>query len=132
MTALLDANALIALVVHDHVHHGVVVAWWREGTVDVATTPSTQGSLLRFLVREGVGAQTAVAVLHGVTRHRRHVFWPDDLPYAEVDLRPVSGHRQVTDAYLAAMARARTGVVVTLDQGFAASHPDVTELLRPG
>jgi uncharacterized protein len=132
MTALLDANALIALVVDDHVHHGAVVGWWRERTTSVATTPSTQGSLLRFLLREGLGVQTALAVLGGVTRHPRHVFWNDDLPYGDVDLRPVTGHRMVTDAYLASVARARGGVVVTLDRGFAAAFPDVSELLRPG
>lgn len=132
MTALLDANALIALVVHDHVHHGAVVRWWRGRTASVATTPSTQGSLLRFLLREGLGAQAALAVLAGVTRHPRHVFWPDDLPYGEVDLRRVAGHRMVTDAYLAAVARARGGVVLTLDRGLAAAFPDVSELLEPG
>lgn len=132
MIELPDANTLIALLVHDHVHHDLAAAWWRTERAPVATTPSTQGSLLRFLVREGVGAASALDVLAGVTRHPRHVFWPDDLGYAAVDLSPVVGHRQVTDAYLAASARARGGVVVTLDRGFAAVHPDVSTLLLTG
>lgn len=131
MTTLLDANTLIALVVRDHVHHDVVVTWWRSGEGPFATTPSTQGSLLRFLVREGRSSATAAAVLEAATRHERHVFWPDDLPYGAVALDVVTGHRQVTDAYLAAIARAQRGAVVTLDRGFAAAHPDVSLLLRP-
>jgi hypothetical protein len=39
------------------------------------------------------------------------------------------GHRQVTDAYLAALARRRQGRLATLDKGLAALHPDVAELL---
>ncbi len=131
MTALLDANTLIALVVRDHVHHEVVVVWWQAWKGPFATTPSTQGSLLRFLVREGRSIATAVAVLDAMTRHERHVFWPDDLPYREVALAAVTGHRQVTDAYLAAIARTQRGTVVTLDRGLAAAHSDVTLLLRP-
>ena len=131
MTALLDANALIALLVRDHVHHEVVEAWWRAGDGPFATTPSTQGSLLRFLVREGQAIATATAVLAAVTRHPRHRFWLDALPYTDVNLTGVTGHRQVTDAYLAAVARAQRGAVVTLDRGFASSHADVAMLLRP-
>ncbi|TVR93108.1 MAG: PIN domain-containing protein [Trueperaceae bacterium] len=131
MTALLDANALIALVVRDHVHHDLMGRWWRSWQGGYVTTPSTQASLLRFLVREGSGIATATAVLDGMTRHPRHTFWPDALPYREVDLGRVMGHRQVTDAYLAASARAHGGSVVTLDRGFAAAHPDVAVLLRP-
>ena len=52
MTTLLDANVLIALLVHDHVHHPRVSAWWVARERVFATSPSTQGSLLRFLVRE--------------------------------------------------------------------------------
>ena len=40
------------------------------------------------------------------------------------------GHRQVTDAYLAELARRHRGRLVTLDAGLAAVHPDVAELLH--
>jgi hypothetical protein len=35
------------------------------------------------------------------------------------------GHRQVTDAYLAALARHHGGRPVTFDKGLVALHPDV-------
>lgn len=39
------------------------------------------------------------------------------------------GHRQVTDAYLVARARAHDGRLVTLDQALAAVHADVVDLI---
>lgn len=43
----------------------------------------------------------------------------------------VVGHRQVTDAYLAGLARHRSAQLATFDQGLVALHPDVTVLLAP-
>ena len=131
MTTLLDANVLIALLVHDHVHHPRVSAWWVARERAFATSPSTQGSLLRFLVRERRSVSASLAVLAAVTAHGEHVFWPDSLTYDVVALHGITGHRQVTDAYLAALARARGGSVATLDGGFAALHPDVVTLVDP-
>ena len=44
-------------------------------------------------------------------------------------LRGLVGHRQVTDAYLAARARTAGGRVATLDRGLAALHAEVVELI---
>jgi predicted nucleic acid-binding protein len=41
------------------------------------------------------------------------------------------GHRQVTDAYLAALARAHRGRLTTFDEGLVAAHPDVAVLVGP-
>ena len=129
MTRLLDANVLVALVVPDHVHHGAAEAWLATDDRPFATCPVTEGMLVRLLVREGAGAAAATAVLAAVARHPRHAFWPADLPYAHADLRRVDGHRQVTDAYLAALARAHGGRLATFDRALAALHPDVVELV---
>ena len=51
------------------------------------------------------------------------------VPYDAEALRGVVGHRQVTDAYLAALTRARRGRLATLDKGLAISHADVAYLL---
>jgi uncharacterized protein len=126
---LLDADLLIALVVSDHVHHLAAETWWLARRASFATCPITQGSLVRFLVREGQPAGDATAVLTALTAHERHVFWPDDLPYAQVDLRGVEGHRQVTDAYLASLARAHGGRLATFDRGLARLHADVVDLV---
>lgn len=53
----------------------------------------------------------------------------DDLPYGEADMTGVIGHRQVTDAYLAGLARARKGSLATFDRGLVALHHDVALLV---
>lgn len=130
MTYLLDGNVLVALVVEDHVHHEVVRDWF--GTAaPFATCPITQGTLLRLLIRNGMAGTDAAAVLATVARHPRHEFWVDDLGYDAVDLSKLLGHRQVTDAYLAQLARRRAGRLATLDRGLADLHPDVAEPIDP-
>lgn len=128
MTSLLDGNVLVALVVEDHVHHGPVATWFAGGE-PFATCPITQGTLLRILIRGGLSAVDAAEVLAGVTEHAAHEFWPDNLGYGDVDVDRVIGHRQVTDAYLAGLARSRYGRLVTLDRGLADLHPDVATLI---
>ena len=131
MTLLLDANVLIALTVADHVHHDVAEAWFAARPDGFATCPITQGALVRHLLRAGTGSAAAVDVLRGVTGAQGHEFWPDAIGFAEISLRGVVGHRQVTGAYLAGLTRARSGRLLTLDRGLAALHPDVVELLEP-
>ena len=84
---------------------------------------------MRTLLRGGVVARDAGTALRSVASSPRHRFWPDDLGYQDVRLDGVVGHRQVTDAYLAALARAHGGRLLTFDRGLAALHGDVTELL---
>lgn len=127
-THLLDGNLLVALVVPEHVHHEAARTWFRNGGT-FATCPTVQGTLLRLLLRQGSGVPAAREALRAVVGHPRHEQWLDELTYVEVDLAHVLGHRQVTDAYLAQLARRHGGRVATLDQGFAAASPDVAELL---
>jgi len=129
VTALLDANALIALVISDHVHHDAADAWVARSGQPIATCPVTQGSLVRLLMREGQPAVTGVAILTALATDSRHEFWPDDVPYTDVRMTGVIGHRQVTDAYLAQLARQHRGRLATFDEGLAALHRDVAELI---
>ena len=126
---LLDGNLLVALVVPEHVHHRPAREWFI-GVDRFATCPTVQGTLLRLMLRQGSGAAAARESLDAVVSHPRHEQWLDDLTYAEVDLSHVIGHRQVTDAYLAQLARGKGGRVATLDRGFAAVAPDVVELVQ--
>lgn len=80
-------------------------------------------------MRIGDTVEEARKSLALVTGHAKHEFWPDDLGYCDVPMYGVRGHRQVTDAYLAELARARGGRLATFDQGLAALHPDVTVLV---
>jgi uncharacterized protein len=129
VTALLDANVLIALVVSEHVHHDAAAKWLSESDAGFATCPITQGSLVRFLVRTGQSATTARDVVSAVESANRHEFWPDSVSFAGVEIGGVVGHRQVTDAYLAQLARTRKGQLATLDSGLAHLHSDVAVLI---
>ncbi len=129
MTVLLDANVLIALLVDNHVHHVAAENWFVGMSENFATCPITQGSLLRLLIREGQPAATARAVLAGTAADPRHEFWSDDVPYTDVPTQGIIGHRQVTDAYLAQLARTRRSRLATFDQAMAKLHHDVAELV---
>jgi hypothetical protein len=45
-------------------------------------------------------------------------------------MQGVIGHRQVTDAYLAQLARVNAGRLATFDAGIAALHRDVADLIE--
>lgn len=128
-TYLLDANALIALVVADHEHHAPA-AQWAAGVDRIALCPIVEGALVRFLVRVGEGQATAVAILSALYRSGRCDFWEDALSYEAVELGHVVGHRQVTDAYLAGVAKSRGGRLATFDRSLAGALPDHAELIR--
>lgn len=129
MTDLLDGNVLVALTTPAHVHHEAAREWFAARVVPFATTPITQGTLLRVLIRGGLTAGEAATVLEKVRDHQRHTFWSDDIGYDHDILRRVTGHGGVTDAYLVALATAHGGRVVTFDQALAATYPAVTELV---
>ena len=117
-TYLLDANVLIALGVPQHVHHERCDRWL--ATIEsFATCPITQGAVVRFLVRSGEVASDSQRWLEAVAARSDHAFWPDDIPFAATDLTDVTGHRQVSDAYLRSLALARGGLVATLDEAMS-------------
>lgn len=126
---LLDSNVLVAIVVVDHVHHEAAEGWFAGLVEPFATCPITQGALIRLVMRHGATADQALEVLAGLTRRAEHERWPDDLGYDEVALTGVIGHRQVTDAYLAGLARHHGARLATFDQGLAVLHPDVAVAL---
>ncbi|MCH9666478.1 MAG: PIN domain-containing protein [Actinomycetia bacterium] len=129
MRFLLDGNVLIALVVADHVHHEATERWHAHQAKEFATCPLTQGSLIRLLLREGQSSATAVAALEGITGSEKHEFWPDSVSFSDVKMAGVVGHRQVTDAYLAHLARVHNGRLATFDQSLAQIHKDVADLV---
>src|SRR5258708_28591113 len=129
---LLDANVLIALVVDDHVHHAHAEAWFVASGTNFATCPITQGSLMRLLIREGQRAESARSVLQEISSDPRHEFWSDSASYCDIPVTGIIGHRQVTDAYLAHLARSYSARLATFDQALAKLHPDVADLIQTG
>lgn len=131
---LVDANVLIALLVPDHQHHSAAESWM-DGLEDadlIASDPAVEGALTRYAVRIGHSAAQVQRTLRRVHEIARWRFWPDDLPYADSDLSTVRGHRQVTNSYLASLARHHGGRLVTFDRALAARFPDVVDLIGSG
>jgi toxin-antitoxin system PIN domain toxin len=129
VTTLLDGNVLVALAVADHIRHEAADTWFATHDGSFATCPITQGTLVRLLIREGQTAETAQAMVEALVDDARHEFWADDVSYDDMNLKGVIGHRQVTDAYLAQMARRYSGRLATFDGGLAQLHADVVDLV---
>lgn len=128
-TYLLDANVLVALVAHEHTDHHRAATW--AALVDsFAICPVVEGALVRFAVRLGASALSVQSTLRAIRQRRGFEFWPDDASYADVDLRHVRGHRQVTDAYLAGLTASRPDAkLATFDAGLSTELPAITFLV---
>lgn len=129
MTALLDGSFLIAATFQDHTHNVAADRWLQRSGERYATCPITQGAVVRAAFRQGFTAVDATAILDSIMSGERHDFWVDDIGFGQVRMDGVVGHRQVTDAYLAQLAREHDGRLVTFDRGLAALHSDVAELV---
>ena len=122
-TYLLDANTLIALVIAEHEHHSRAVTW--TATVDgIALCPITEGALARYLIRVGETPTTVCLLLTALSQSTKAGFWPDSISYAAAELDHVTGHRQVTDAYLASLAATHGSRLATFDEALANTLPD--------
>lgn len=127
MRALLDVNVLIALFDPGHIHHGRAFAWWTDNRErGWASCPLTQNGFVRVISNSGYTQPRSIAealeVLHGQIAQPGHMFWPDDVSIVDPEifdrdrlLRP----KQITDAYLLALAVKNGGRLATLDQGIA-------------
>lgn len=127
-TYLLDANVAIALTIAEHEHHDRA-SDWLAGVASFAVCPVVEGALMRFVMRLGESGATARALAEGLRSHPRAEFWPDDVSYADIQLADLRGHRQVTDAYIAALAGSHGGLLATMDSGLAALRPAMVELI---
>ena len=121
---LLDVNVLIALFDPGHLHHEAAHAWF--GSVERrawATCPLTQNGFVRILSNPAyAGRRTTVADaadrLRRFTEASNHRFWQDDVSLLDprrVVAGKLTGHREITDAYLLALAVGRGGALATFD-----------------
>jgi toxin-antitoxin system PIN domain toxin len=125
MAHLLDVNVMVALFDADHIHHGAAHAWFGSARESGwATCPLTENGLVRVLSNPAYpGRRTTVA--DAVERLRRftlsgnHTRWPDDISILGPDYvvpDQLTGHREVTDTYLLALAVSHGGTLATFDQ----------------
>lgn len=133
MTWLLDGNVLIALAWPGHSFHGRASRWLASlpHFEKLATCPVTEGTLLRLHMMHArdKSAAAAWAALVSIHAHPRHVFWPEGFSYTEIDPTRLTGHRQITDSWLAELARRKGGKLATLDASLAVLWPDSTLLI---
>ena len=124
MRALLDVNILIALHDHDHAHHRLAYDWLdshiKQGW---ASCPLTQNGMLRIMSQASYKNVQELSVLFEKLRNEtsqpNHVFWPADislLDQAFIDADKLLSPRQLTDAYLLALAVKHGGRLITLDK----------------
>lgn len=125
-TALLDLNILTALLWPAHEHHDAAHRWFRaRGGAPWATCALTQLGFVRLVSnpafsRDALTPVAAVAFLAENLTAQGHEYWSERLQVAEAleVIEPaVHGYRQVTDAYLLALASRRKGVLATFDRG---------------
>jgi len=129
MTAvLLDVNVLIALLWPAHEGHQRAQNWFaHNAAAGWATCPFTQAGFVRIVSnpafsRDAVTPKEAVNLLAANVRHKSHQFWADEIDIVSAIwplLGRVSGHQQVTDAYLLGLARHKRGKLATMDRAVA-------------
>jgi predicted nucleic acid-binding protein len=125
---LLDANVLIALSVHEHPHHTAAETWARrhEG---LSISPISEGALVRFWLRAGVGGEAVASELEALYDQHHYHFWPDSISYRQAQVKRLRGYRQATDAYLVALAKSQGVKLATFDEGLAQEYPADTVLI---
>lgn len=127
--ALLDVNVLIALLDADHIDHERARAWLDDEIDDGwASCAITQNGFVRVVSQprypSPVPTALAVGLLARACATEHHEMWPCDvsvLDEAAVHADRLLGPRQVTDAYLLALAVAHHGRFVTFDAAIGLS-----------
>jgi toxin-antitoxin system PIN domain toxin len=122
--ALLDVNVLLALLDADHVdHHRARVVLEERIDDGWASCAITQNGFVRVISQPRYPSPVPPALAAERLAHAcsgsQHEFWACDLSVldpAAVDCTRVHGPRQVTDAYLLALAVAHGGRLVTFDR----------------
>jgi toxin-antitoxin system PIN domain toxin len=130
---LLDVNVLIAMAWPTHSAHEKVKEWLGSNANEAwATCPLTQTAFVRILSNpsfspHALATSDAVTLLQAYLGHPRHKFWPDDLSFVQA-LEPLtsrlSGHQQVTDAYLLGLAVHKKGKFATMDRAISSLLPE--------
>jgi hypothetical protein len=130
MAALLDVNAIVALVDSDHVGHEAIQNWFTTHHHDGwATCPLTENGTVRVLSQAAYPSgqrspSEAIQILNALKTVFKdsYQFWPDDLSIADDSAfrsTLIAGSRQVTDVYLLGLAARHHGTLVSFDRSLA-------------
>jgi len=123
---LLDVNVLIALTEPRHEDFHKALEWFvSSGKDNWGLCPLTELGFVRITTspsfRPGPRSrEKATAILIGLANRPGYRYWPLTESWADLTapFAPrITGHQQVTDAYLLGMAIKENGVLVTFDRG---------------
>jgi uncharacterized protein len=122
--ALLDINVLLALFDPAHQFH-LRASEWLDLHIKFgwASCPITQNGFVRIVSQSvypnRIPPAQAIEHLSEACRSPHHRFWPDDISITDttvVERTRIHGPKQLTDAYLLALAVRNGGVFVTFDE----------------
>ena len=122
---LLDLNVLIALSDPDHMHHQKARGWFTSsGKGSWALCPLTEAGFLRVTTnptfRSGPRTlEQAIAILQTIKGLSGYWYWEMKESWVKLTApfaARITGHQQVTDAYLLGLAIEENGVLVTFDR----------------
>lgn len=127
--ALLDINVLLALLDCDHVDHERAREWLdSEIGTGWASCAITQNGVVRIMSQprypSPVAPSLVADLLDQACSTPHHEFWACEISLLDnrlVDRSRLHGARQVTDAYLLALAMHRGGRFVTFDRSVVMS-----------
>jgi hypothetical protein len=121
---LLDVNVLIALLDDAHVFARRANEWLDAAPRRIATCPMVENGVVRIMSAPAYSAlqratpEQIADGLKALAQGLDHEFWSDDqtlLDETLFDFSRLHGHRQVTDAYLLALAVRRGGALASFD-----------------
>lgn len=126
MKYLLDANVLVALLDNKNASHLTVMRWFNQEIIVAKHQwlgcAITQMACLRILCLPSYpadyGFTEVQTIFQKVITTTNHQFLATELNIIEQDIinwRHLQGHRQLTDAYLLALAVENQAIFVTLD-----------------
>jgi hypothetical protein len=131
LTALLDVNILVALIIPEHQHHPIARDWLPKYAADNgwATCPVTELGGIRVCAQKASGDRLPRSTADGLLVLRASVpgyqWWPDAVSPATIaEVRDAAGGSQITDRYLLGLARRYGGRLVTFDRALAAVGGD--------
>ena len=134
---LLDVNALLALLMENNDFHPQMARWFTTNQhAGWATCPITELGFVRVIsnaafVKPAPKIGLAIDLLRRSTQSSsHHRFWPEGFRLS--DLAPsvksqLTGHKQITDAYLLSIAIRNGGRLVTFDRRIRQLAPQGSE-----
>lgn len=131
---LLDTNMLLAWLWPKHEYHASALKWLEQNLKHGwATCPFTETGFLRIVSNKSFSefapnvTEAHQTLRRQMTPESGHRFWPADLTCASPDsgyLRRLTGHQQITDAYLLWLAVQNGGSLVTRDHRIKTLAPE--------